>query len=301
MSGNGGKNSAPVNRILKSSIVDGPGNRAAVFVQGCNFTCRYCHNSETISLCRGCGDCVTVCPAGALRAVPGKTPPFLATPFLAPPLWDEKRCVLCDACIKICPFLSSPRVRMMDPPAVMAELESALPFVRGITVSGGECTRYPAFLQGLGRLARERGLTFFLDSNGSYPWEADEALLACIDAVMLDIKADPDNPVEYGAVTGNSGETIRRAAEFLVRRHKLYEVRTVISPGLFDARNTVEKVCRLIAGAEHGPAEIRYKLIRYRSVGVRPSEAAELRSPDDALMEELAAVCASYGIKAMII
>ena len=292
MSGNGARNAAPVNRILKSSIVDGPGNRAAVFVQGCNFTCRYCHNSETISLCRGCGVCVKVCPAGALRP---------ASEEAAPPLWDQTRCVLCDACIKACPFLASPRVRVMDAPEVMAELDSVRAFIRGITVSGGECTRYPAFLLSLGRLAREQGLTFFLDSNGSYPWEADEALLECTDAVMLDIKADPDNPAAYRAVTGDCGETIRRAAEFLARRHKLYEVRTVVSPGLFDVRTTVENVCRLIAGVESGPAEIRYKLIRYRSVGVRPAEAAVLLPPDDALMEELAAICASFGIRAVVI
>ena len=36
--------SAPVNKILPYSVVDGPGNRTAVFLQGCNINCRYCHN-----------------------------------------------------------------------------------------------------------------------------------------------------------------------------------------------------------------------------------------------------------------
>ena len=30
----------PVNKIIPFSAVDGPGNRTAVFVQGCNFNCR---------------------------------------------------------------------------------------------------------------------------------------------------------------------------------------------------------------------------------------------------------------------
>ena len=38
---------APVNRILPLSTVDGPGCRAAVFLQGCNLACAYCHNPET--------------------------------------------------------------------------------------------------------------------------------------------------------------------------------------------------------------------------------------------------------------
>lgn len=37
-----------INTIIKSSIVDGPGNRIAIFMQGCNFNCFYCHNKETI-------------------------------------------------------------------------------------------------------------------------------------------------------------------------------------------------------------------------------------------------------------
>ena len=57
---------APVNRILPLSTVDGPGCRAAVFLQGCNLACAYCHNPETQNLCTGCGACVPACPAGAL-------------------------------------------------------------------------------------------------------------------------------------------------------------------------------------------------------------------------------------------
>ena len=55
----------PVNKIIPFSAVDGPGNRTAVFLQGCNFDCRYCHNPETRNLCRNCGSCVEKCPKGA--------------------------------------------------------------------------------------------------------------------------------------------------------------------------------------------------------------------------------------------
>ncbi|MFV0425347.1 MAG: radical SAM protein [Bacilli bacterium] len=39
-----------IHKIIKSSIVDGPGNRLAIFMQGCNFDCWYCHNPETIPM-----------------------------------------------------------------------------------------------------------------------------------------------------------------------------------------------------------------------------------------------------------
>lgn len=39
-----------INSIIDSSIVDGEGNRIAIFMQGCNFDCLYCHNPETIPM-----------------------------------------------------------------------------------------------------------------------------------------------------------------------------------------------------------------------------------------------------------
>ncbi len=41
---------AVVNKIIPFSNVDGPGNRIAIFLQGCNYDCLYCHNPETIEI-----------------------------------------------------------------------------------------------------------------------------------------------------------------------------------------------------------------------------------------------------------
>ncbi|MDR2246765.1 MAG: YjjW family glycine radical enzyme activase [Treponema sp.] len=279
---------APVNRILRSSIVDGPGNRAVVFLQGCNYDCVYCHNPETISLCRSCGACVKVCPAGALPA---------ALPAAAGPAWEREKCVLCDACLKACPYNSSPRVRFMTPAEVMAELEPSLAFIRGVTVSGGECTLYPDFLRALGALVREESLSFFLDSNGSYDYAGDPALMSVTDKVMLDVKADPDE-AEYRRVTGRSGGGLLQKLDSLAGMGKLWEARTVVSPGLLNAGALVEKVCSRLAGGAKPP---QYKLIRYRPVGVRPTFAASLAEPDADLMAALAAICAKHGIKAVVV
>ena len=92
----------PVNKIIPFSAVDGPGNRTAGFVQGCNFNCRYCHNPETRSLCRSCGECVEKCPKQALYIENGKV------------LFHPGLCCGCDTCIKTCRFDASPRIRYMN-------------------------------------------------------------------------------------------------------------------------------------------------------------------------------------------
>jgi pyruvate formate lyase activating enzyme len=200
----------------------------------------------------------------------------------------------------------------MSPAEVMAEIEPSLAFIRGLTVSGGECTLYPEFLRALGLLCREKSLSFFLDSNGSYDYAGDPALMEVTGGVMLDVKADPENEGEYKRVTGRNCRDLLEKMEFLARAGKLWEVRTVVSPGLFDAEALVEKVCRRLAknrgtglqgrapGA-NAAVTPRYKLIRCRLIGVRPSAAASLAEPDVELMDTLALICTKHGIKAVTV
>ena len=84
---------AVVNKIIHSSVVDGPGNRVAIFIQGCNYKCVYCHNPETIEKCIGCGLCIEQCPVGALRLENGTVQ------------WNEMLCCECDTCVHVCPHL----------------------------------------------------------------------------------------------------------------------------------------------------------------------------------------------------
>ena len=151
---------AVVNRIIPFSSVDGPGNRTAIFLQGCNINCKYCHNPETRKMCVQCGTCVKNCPAGALSmGTDGKVK------------FDPAKCVQCDTCIHVCPHDSSPRTCEMTPEEVYARVKKQIPFIRGISVSGGECMLWPEFLTELFRLAKQDGLGTLIDSNGMIPFE----------------------------------------------------------------------------------------------------------------------------------
>jgi pyruvate formate lyase activating enzyme len=88
-----------------------------------------------------------------------------------------------------------------------------------------------------------------------------------------------------------------RNLEYLAGGGALYEIRTVIAPGLFDAEQTVRMASRALARAG---SKARYKLIRFRPQGVRAAWRA-LPQPDDALMERLAALAADGGAAEVLI
>lgn len=286
---------AAVNKLIPFSSVDGPGNRTSVFLQGCNFNCRYCHNPETRALCQNCGECVDKCPTGALSFSVPSGDNAARKPRV---LFDPAKCVSCDNCIKLCRHNASPRIRFMEPEEVYQEVQKNVPFIRGVTVSGGECTFYPDFLRELGKLCHQGGLSFLLDSNGSYDFREDRAgLLPHIDGVMLDIKAWSRSDHERVCYTDNA--LVKKTMLFLAEQRKLTEVRTVVVPGLFDAEETVRETARALKPYQ-ALQSIRYKIIAYRPMGVR-EEYKVYRSPNQEELRKLKSIAEEEGVQDIVL
>ncbi len=299
---------APVNKIIPFSAVDGFGNRTAIFLQGCNQDCLYCHNPETIRLCVGCGACVDACPAGALSwAEEGGSGSKDACPAgsvspggpsspdgLRRVAYDFERCVNCDTCIRICPNSASPKIRDLTPEELFDQVKPFFPFIDGITTSGGECGLYLEFLTEFYRLVKAAGKTTYMDTNGQIPLIGQEEFLAVTDKTMIDLKAgtDEDHRRLTGRDLGPVTDNIRLTAE----RGKLYEIRTVVVPGIVDSRKTVELGAGLIAPFP----EVRYKLIKFRRYGVREN-FSDTPEPSDELMEELKEIARKKGVKEVVI
>lgn len=273
----------PVNQIIPFSTVDGPGSRTSIFLQKCNIACGYCHNPETQNLCNNCGVCVPRCPEGALSMVDGVV------------VWDESKCVSCNTCIEVCPHHASPKIRWMDAPAVMKEVEKNIPFIRGITVSGGECGLYPQFLQELFTLARAKGLTCLLDSNGTVRFSKYPELMKVCDGVMLDVKAW--SPGVFRALTGGDNAAVKENLLFLSSCGKLEEVRIVNVEGHVDAEDAIRGAAELL-----GPltGSTRLLLISFRNNGVKGPFAA-FSSPSAERMKQLAELAASVGFRNIIV
>lgn len=276
----------PVNRIIPFSSVDGPGNRTAIFLQGCNIDCKYCHNPETRCMCTGCGLCVEQCPGGALtQDKTGKV------------FYDPVKCVRCDTCTKVCPNDSCPRTVEMTPEEVYASVRKQIPFIRGITVSGGECMLYPKYVTELFSLAKKDGLTTLIDSNGTISFQDKPELLAVTDGVMLDIKAF-DNE-DHRRVTGSDNQMVLENAAFLAQQKKLYEVRAVIVPDLYDGEKSIRGIANYL-GPYLSIKRFRAKIIAYRPMGVR-EEYSHYKIPDPAYLADLAEILKDHGFTDVII
>lgn len=275
---------APINKILPYSVVDGPGNRVAIFFQRCNIHCDYCHNPETQNLCRNCGACVEECPGKALRMVNGQV------------CWAAEKCLGCDRCIQVCPNRASPKVTEMTPEQVFERICQSLPFIRGITVSGGECSLYPEFLEKLFLLTREKHLTALMDCNGTIDLSRYPGLMTLCDGVMLDVKSwDPE---VFSSLTGGSGKNVKKNLLWLSQQGKLEEVRIVCVPGRVDVEDCILGIADVLGQKE--TEKVLLKLIRFRHFGVR-GELSNWPSPSMETMLEWKDLAMGAGFRRILV
>lgn len=241
---------AVINKIIPFSNVDGPGNRMSIFFQTCTFKCLYCHNPETINSCMNCGECVKHCPSHALEMRDHQV------------IWNQSKCSDCDTCIHICKHLASPKVEIVDVEELISRIQSVKAFIRGITVSGGECMLHADFLLELFKEVKKLGLTCLIDSNGSIDFKQHEELLNVSDGVMLDVKAM--DPVFHEYLIHANNSNVIHNLKYLIEKEKLVEVRTVVLPNeQVQNEYTVSEVSKVLL--DHAD----YKLIKYRPFGVR--------------------------------
>ncbi|MGY3924248.1 YjjW family glycine radical enzyme activase [Aeromonas jandaei] len=251
--------SALVSRVLPFSCVDGPGNRLVLFLQGCNFSCPGCHNPHTIGLCDDCGDCLAVCPSGALAMSEGKVH------------WQETLCTDCDACLEACPRSANPKTTTMTVADVLALLRRYGPLLSGITVSGGEATTRLPFVVALFRAIKEAPdlahLSCLLDSNGSLAETGWQRLLPQLDGAMIDLKGWRDSV--HLSLTGYGRDRVLASLRLLASHGKLAELRLLHVPGRSDFLDAEGLLDRGLADFLRQLGAVPIRLNGFRHHGVR--------------------------------
>jgi pyruvate formate lyase activating enzyme len=268
-----------VNKVLLQSFVDGPGNRAVVFLQGCNLRCAFCHNPQTIARCSQCGACVAECPSGALRMEDGVV------------LWDAAVCQDCDTCIQVCPSYSSPKVWDVSPETLWTEIEPQALFLNGVTVTGGEPTLQIQFLEQFLHIVKTRSdLTTLVETNGMAAAEHFSRLLPDLDLAMIDLKVFDSEA--HRKLTGQGNERVKETIRFLAGVGKVYAVRLTVVPGRSDSLQNAADTARFIAGVD---PHIRLSFLRFRAHGTR-GEALGWPSPSDEQLDQLVEVARREGV-----
>ena len=123
--------------------------------------------------------------------------------------------------------------------------------------------------------------SLFLEASAVYIVSLSNHYLSF--AKKLDIKAFGEE--DHLKVTAMPNKNTLENAVFLAKMGKLFEIRTVIVPGLFDIENTIIKAGELLRPYQ-SIHPVRYKLISYRPFGVR-EEYRTYQSPSKEYMEQL--------------
>ena len=176
-------------------------------------------------------------------------------------------------------------------------VKKQIPFIRGISVSGGECMLWPEFLTELFRLARQDGLGTLIDSNGMIPFEQYPELMEVSDGVMLDIKAFEAS--EHEKVAGVTNEMVLQNVDYLAKTGKLYEVRVVIVPDLYDTERSIREMGDFLAPYLKYQ-DIRVKIIAFRPMGVR-EEYSHFQVPSQQYLSYLADILREKGFQNIIL
>ncbi|MFH1117719.1 MAG: glycyl-radical enzyme activating protein [Pseudomonadota bacterium] len=264
--------------IKRYSCEDGPGIRSVVFFKGCPLRCMFCHNPETQRpwmeiayseiQCIQCGACSLVCPKGAIDY--GYSGRIL-----------REKCDRCGKCADACPGNGLRRVGKYLTVESLTEIllkDSSYYHSSGggVTLSGGECTMFPQYLERLLKSLKASEIHVVLETSGYFDYDTfRRKLLPYLDLVYYDLKL-----VDLRAhkkFTAASNALILENFRRLIRLGCVEVMaRVPLVPGITATEENLTGLARYVRGAGAG----RIMLLPYNPMGIHKYPSLGMPSPD---------------------
>ncbi len=163
---------------------------------------------------------------------------------------------------------------------VLSRVRASIPYIRGITVSGGEATlQWPFLVDLFSRMKHDpefAHLTTFIDSNGHAVQSVWDALLPVTDGIMLDLKALDDGL--HRTFTGQSNALVLDSIRYLAAAGALYETRLILVPGLNDSDAQLRETAAWLLGVD---PEMRVRINEFHAHGTRTPASGWAEADDD--------------------
>ncbi len=242
--------------IQRFSTHDGPGVRTIVFLKGCPLRCRWCCNPESQNY-----EVQLMNQKGKVKTVGYDT----------------------------------------TVGEVMEEVMRDRPYYRrssgGLTLSGGECTWQPDFAVALLKAAHENGINTCIETTAFADWDIIERFIPEVDTILMDIKHM--NSQKHKEFTTRPNELILGNATRIAEKAKRLIIRVPVIPGFNDTAEEIGEIAKFTASL---PNVNEIHLLPYHRMGKdkydglgRPYLMGDVPSPSSNKMQELLAVCRSYG------
>lgn len=292
--------------IKKYAINDGPGIRLTVFFKGCNLSCQWCHNPESMSpkvqkmynasKCIGAAKCLENCPNDALKL----TSEGIVT--------DYNACNLCGKCAEICPTkafeLLGSNITISD---LMKEIDNEAVFFDqsggGVTFSGGEPLMHANYLL---EALKECGKRYYHRVVDTTAFSSMETLLEVAkhtELFLIDLKViDAKKHKEF---TGVSNEKILANIQELAKTQCDIIFRMPLINGVNTSEENIRKTAEFMNGLERERNLIN--LLPYHSIAenkhIKLGASNDFKSfdaPSEKEISEIISLFKNYGVIATV-